>query len=89
VDDRRHRIVRVLEPRHHASPRVGRQLESVAVDVDVVPAFVVPVGDLGRRIPQGAPKSLLHVARRGALRDIPKDRIDARATRDRCAQQSP
>ncbi len=67
---------------------VGRQLERVAVDVDVVTAFVVPVRDLRGRIAQRLPDPLLDFSHGGALRDGAKDRPHSRASRQRGPQQT-
>jgi len=47
---------------------VGRQLEAIAVDVDVVSAFLVPVRDLRGFVAQRLSQAFLHLARAGALR---------------------
>ena len=88
MDDGGDRLVRIVEPGDDALERVGWQLEAVAVDVDVVPAFLVPIRDLRRVVAQRLSQALLHFARAGPLGYRAEDRAQPGASRNRRAEQA-
>ena len=88
MDDGRYRVVRVVEPGDDAPACVDGQLEALAVDVDVVPALLVPVRDFGGLVAERLPQSVLHLARARALGDRAEDGVQPGASRDRRAEQS-
>ena len=87
VDDGSDRLVGIVEPRDDAIARIGRKLEAVAIDVDVVLSFLVPVRDLRRLVAQRLSETLLHLARAGPFGYPAEDGAQAGATRHRRAEE--
>ena len=87
MDDGSDRLIRIVEPRDDAIARIGWKLEAVAIDVDVVLTFLVPVRELRRLVAQRLSETLLHLARAGPFGYAAEDRAQPRPPRHRRAEE--